>query len=113
MSCEHCNGSGKIKRQRCGKRIVIPCPHNVLHDLAAQYHQRTEAYDRTVCTGPMGRDGILPADGYERGLINSHARRVANELGAKIATLGFTPKQWQRAIYDAAHEMPRAAARRR
>ena len=27
MTCKHCKGTGKLKRQRCGKRFTIPCPH--------------------------------------------------------------------------------------
>jgi len=28
-----------------------------LRELAREYHERTEAYDRTVCTGPIVRGG--------------------------------------------------------
>lgn len=52
------------------------------------YYAQCESYDRTVCTGPMGRDGILPATSHERGLISRHAaeqrdatRRAAEEAG--------------------------------
>jgi hypothetical protein len=70
----------------------------VLHDLAAQYHWQTEAYDRLVCTGPMGRDGILPADGYESGLINRNAHEIRKVLEAEAAKHGYTPAQLHRAI---------------
>lgn len=73
-------------------------PHKVLHDLAAQYHRQTEAYDRRVCTGPMGRDGILPADGYEQRLINRNAHEMRKVLEAEAAKHGYTPAQLHRAI---------------
>ena len=58
------------------------------------YYAQCEAYDRTVCTGPMGRDGILPATSHERGLIGRHAAgqrdaamRAAAEAGISDATM--------------------------
>lgn len=38
------------------------------------YYAQCEAYDRTVCTGGMGRDGVLPANSHETALIGRHAR---------------------------------------
>lgn len=37
-------------------------------EAALRYVHETEAYDRTVCTGPIGRDGIMPANASERAL---------------------------------------------
>ena len=50
------------------------------------YYAACEAYDRTVCTGPMGRDGILPATPHELALIGRHAiarRSVAMQAAAE------------------------------
>lgn len=44
-----------------------------LHKIAKIYHENCEAYDRTVCTGPVGRDGITPSNYKESGLINLNA----------------------------------------
>lgn len=56
-------------------------PHDkLLHELAVEYHQRTEAYDRTVCSGPIGRDGIMPATARETALVNRNALHVLKEL---------------------------------
>lgn len=50
------------------------------HDLAVEYYRRTEAYDRSVCTGPV-RDGeILPSSHHELALINRNALAVLREL---------------------------------
>ena len=77
-----------------------------LRELAHEYHERTEAYDRTVCTGPIVRGGIMPATPEQHSRINIHARTVRDELGVEAARLGFTPKQWREAISNVAHEMP-------
>lgn len=77
-----------------------------LRELAREYHERTEAYDRTICTGPIVRGGIMPATPEQHALINRHARTVRDELGIEAARLGFSPKQWREAISNAAHEMP-------
>jgi hypothetical protein len=42
-------------------------------EAAVQYHVNCELYDRTVCTGGMSQDGVLPANGWERGKINQNA----------------------------------------
>ena len=85
-----------------------------LRELAREYHQRTEAYDRTVCTGPIVRGGIMPATGEERALITRNANAMRYDLGVEAAKLGFTPKQWQEAISNAAQEVTndRGQARR-
>lgn len=41
-----------------------------LCELAKRYHEVTEAYDRTVCTGPIRDGSILPANPDEMVLIN-------------------------------------------
>jgi len=91
VSVEEC-GSRKSKCNGAADQ------HKVLHDLAAQYHRQTEAYDRLVCTGPMGRDGILPADGYEQGMINRNAHEIRKVIEAEAAKHGYTPAQLHRAI---------------
>lgn len=65
-----------------------------LAKLADEYQTRTEAYDRTVCTGPIVNGAIRPASSAEVRLILLNARAVSVELGAKAAGLGFTSRQW-------------------
>jgi hypothetical protein len=74
-------------------------PDERLVALARAYHDRTEAYDRTVCTGPIGRDGIMPATPREFGLINRNAALVKNELTMEAERLGFTRAELQREIF--------------
>lgn len=69
-----------------------------LHELAKEYHETTEAYDRTVCTGPIGRDGIFPANSHERGLIGKHARTILKGLTKKARERGIEPGLVMKAI---------------
>lgn len=69
-----------------------------LRKLAHDYHQLTETYDRMICTGPVLNDGIVPADGIERGRINKNARKVYDLLFIEAQKLGFSRAQWTAAI---------------
>lgn len=64
---------------------------NSMREIAQAYHDRCEVYDLTVCTGPMSRDGIRPADAREIAIISRHARQVladlSNESGFSIDEL--------------------------
>lgn len=74
-----------------------------LRELAEEYHRRTEAYDRTICTGPIKRGAIMPATAWEGSQINRHAKAVRDELEVEAVKLGFTPQQWRDAIRRAAN----------
>lgn len=69
-----------------------------LLDLAARYHRECEAYDLTVCTGPMGRDGILPANYHEAALINRNAWQVLARMKELARAAGFADKELWGAI---------------
>jgi len=70
-----------------------------LYDLSEEYHRRTEEYDLYVCTGPMGRDGILPANNYQYCLINKNAIKILRELKERAWNeMGIDGKAVQRAI---------------
>ncbi|MBB6153695.1 hypothetical protein HDC30_000889 [Pseudomonas sp. JAI115] len=53
-----------------------------LLDLAQRYVDETEAYDRTVCTGPIRRDGIMPVTRHEFALVNLNARLAMDRICA-------------------------------
>lgn len=72
--------------------------NTLLFDLAAEYHRRCEAYDRTVCTGPVTRDGVLPADARQLYLINRHASTILHEIKSRATICGFTNKELMHAI---------------
>ena len=109
-SCAPASGSA-FKREYLEVPWTPSPEEKLLRDLAREYHERTEAYDSTVCTGPIVRGGIMPATPEQHALINRHARTVRDELSVEAARLGFTPKQWREAISNAAHEMPNADLR--
>jgi hypothetical protein len=48
--------------------------------LARFYIASTEAYDLTVCTGPVVSGYVMPANGKERGLINVNSGRLIGLL---------------------------------
>lgn len=66
--------------------------------LADDYHCRTEAFDRTVCTGPVGQAGIMPANARELALIHANARRIRLELTERAQQAGFTEAQFKEAM---------------
>jgi len=81
----------------CGD--FTPTPRdNALYELAKRYHHDCEEYDLKVCTGGMGRDGILPANSDEFRLINKNALHVRMRLIKEYFDYGFTGKEMQRAI---------------
>jgi len=47
---------------------------------ALEYLDRTESFDRTICTGPIIDSEILPANGKEFFLINCNAKLVLKDV---------------------------------
>jgi hypothetical protein len=89
-----------------------------LDALVDEYYHRTEAYDRSVRTGPIGPDGAIPATHTERAQIAANALNVRRELIERAVQLGHTgqdflvamrrydhrrlPSEWSRPIPDGA-----------
>lgn len=71
---------------------------NRLHELATRYHTECEAYDQTVCTGPMGQDGIMPANPHEMALINRNAHAVRKALEEEAQREGIGREELARTI---------------
>jgi hypothetical protein len=69
-----------------------------LDDLAREYYERAEAYDRTVCTGPIRDGSILPATGEEFVLIKRHAIELHRELAGRADKMGYTSEQLRQAM---------------
>ena len=67
-------------------------------ELAARYHAETEAYDRSVCTGPTGRDGIMPACHSQYVLVNRNAIKVRRQIMDQAKREGISGSEMQRAI---------------
>lgn len=80
--------------------FTVTEPELQLVDLARAYHEQCEAYDRTVCTGPISKsDGIMPATNWERILINRNAIATRKRL---FRDTTYTPQEIQAAIANAA-----------
>lgn len=69
-----------------------------LQDIAQQYVSETEAYDRTVCTGPILHDGVMPATRHQFALVNRNARQTMDRLC--IEHPEFSQQQIRRAAYQ-------------
>ena len=81
-----------------------------LVNLAAEYYRRAEEYDRTVCTGPIGPDGIMPATRAELAAINRHADQLRRELVDRAMRIGFTAAQFKEAMMHLVRRGPTAVA---
>lgn len=88
----------------------VSAEEKAAYKLAEEYHRRTEAYDRLVCSGPIGRDGgIMPANGYQRHLVNANARLVLAELVAEAARQGIPSVELMKQIREVAGQLARKA----
>lgn len=63
---------------------------NLLCELAKEYHDRCEKYDRIVCRGWSDRDQCaMPVNALERRLIAENAYSVLRELKERIKDNSF------------------------
>jgi hypothetical protein len=67
-------------------------------ELAERYHRETEAYDRTVCTGPIRDGSVLPIGPHEMALVNRNAIKVRERIMAEAAAAGISTEDMRRAI---------------
>lgn len=78
-----------------------------LIDLAKEYHTRTEAYDRSICTGPILHGGIIPETPHQHRAIHRNATAVHRELFETARQLGYTGVEWRKALHSALREIER------
>ena len=69
-----------------------------LYTLAKRYHDETETFDRTVCTGPIIYGSIQPASMHEMAKITHNAHKVWRQIRADAANHGITGSELWRAI---------------
>ena len=67
-------------------------------ELAERYHHEAEAYDRTVCTGPVLRGSVMPANHRELALVVGNAGRLRKQIMAEAAMHGISQQDMARAI---------------
>lgn len=68
---------------QCEFQVTPAAAH--LRQVAEQYVRDTEAYDRTVCTGPIIHGEIMPTTQRERALISRNADQLFSRLLSKNA----------------------------
>jgi hypothetical protein len=69
-----------------------------LYELAVRYHKETEAFDRTVCTGPVIDGSVMPVTPCEAAVVNANARKLFRQLGEEAKALGATGVEFRKAI---------------
>lgn len=70
-----------------------------LRALAREYHDRCEAYDRTICTGGADAAGVVhPTDYRELGLVQRNGCAVMREVWQKAQAAGFSWRELCRAV---------------
>lgn len=71
-----------------------------LVELAQQYLDETESFDRSVCTGPIVRGAIMPRGAQERFAISQFATARMKVAERKAAEFGFAKAELMRAIRE-------------
>lgn len=68
-------------------------------DLAIQYYEQCEAFDRLHCSGVSPRTGnAMPVDSWELGIINRYALALRRELTEAAITRGASEEEWKAAL---------------
>ncbi|MBI5270717.1 MAG: hypothetical protein HY856_13680 [Burkholderiales bacterium] len=68
------------------------------HELARFYHDTAEAFDRTVCTGPIVDGSVRPATPLEAAIIGAHAARLRRQVFEEARARGVDAADLKRAI---------------
>jgi hypothetical protein len=69
-----------FSREYLGRFLRQTKEEEVALRLARQYHLETEAFDRSVCSGPVVDGSVWPSDGRELALVNRHAIQVRRRI---------------------------------
>jgi hypothetical protein len=67
-------------------------------ELAQRYHDQTEAFDRTVCTGPILHGSIMPVTPHEMAQVNRNAILVRKQIMLEAGQHGITAAEMRHAI---------------
>lgn len=57
--------------------------------LAQEYHAKCKAYDRTVCTGGMLHDAIMPSNSHEMFMVHRHAMIIRSDIKLRAQYAGI------------------------
>lgn len=67
-------------------------------ELADRYYNETEAYDRTVCSGPLRDGSIMPMGPHERALVMRNAGQVREQIKREAEAQGISRQEMAQAI---------------
>lgn len=102
--CQLCKHEWSFPPARCpncqGRIMDSPDqpPRHRLAQLVDECRESMEAFDRTVCTGPVVRGGIQPVTPEERRAITRNALDTRRAYAEKAEALGFTRRDWEDAL---------------
>lgn len=68
------------------------------YELAERYHRETEAYDRTVCTGPIREGSIMPIGHHEMALVSRNAIKTRKQIMLEAEQHGISRQDMANAI---------------
>jgi hypothetical protein len=67
-------------------------------ELAERYHRETEAYDRTICTGPIRYGSVMPSCLREMAMSNRNTIKVRKQIMGEAAQHGISRQDMAHAI---------------
>jgi hypothetical protein len=71
-----------------------------LYQLAREFDEGCESFDRRVCSVRSKRGTALPANSHEMRMICQHANRLFDEMLPQVYALGFGAKEFHDAIRE-------------
>lgn len=69
-----------------------------IRELAEKYHTDCEAFDRTICTGPVVNGSVTPIGPRELAAVNMNASMVLREILTQAESEGLSRCDMKRAI---------------
>src|SRR3990172_12696798 len=97
------------RRNLSTSSIPIDKKFNRACELWEEYYKKTEDFDRSVCTGSEGKDGVLPANSEERSAIEKNALGLLSLARWKAQVEGIPPATLERARIHIGFNSPRGA----
>lgn len=69
-----------------------------VRELACRYHQEAEAYDRTICTGPIKHGAVMPIGYKEHALVSKNATALLAKLCVEADAYGISRQELRKEI---------------
>lgn len=88
----------KAERPEFKQEWVQSDRDRTLCELAQRYHREAEAFDRTVCTGPIINGAIMPIHPSEVAAISGNAIKLRKRFMLEAEFVGISRAELSRAI---------------